>query len=77
MDANNKDKINSDFRKFYASNNLVEVFGHLHPGVIPPNTCQGSENCIDYIFITPALIPAVKSKGFLPFIVPFVSDHSA
>eukprot|EP00957_Ditylum_brightwellii_P120291 9178722-Ditylum_brightwellii.AAC.2 len=77
MDANNKDKINSDFRKFYTSNNLVEVFGHLHPGVNPPNKYQCGGNYIDYIFIRPALIPALKSTGFLPFNVPFVSDHSA
>eukprot|EP00957_Ditylum_brightwellii_P015020 1133237-Ditylum_brightwellii.AAC.1 len=58
MDANKKDKINSDFRKLYTSNNLIEVFGHLHPRVIPPIKYQRGENCIDYIFITPALIPA-------------------
>eukprot|EP00957_Ditylum_brightwellii_P135312 10318090-Ditylum_brightwellii.AAC.1 len=61
MDANNKDKISSDFRKFYTSNNLVEC----------------SESCIDYIFTTPALIPAVKYMDFMPFNVPFVSNHSA
>eukprot|EP00957_Ditylum_brightwellii_P169735 12919743-Ditylum_brightwellii.AAC.1 len=77
MDANDKDKINSDFRKFYTSNDLVEIFGHLHPGVIPPNTYQHGGNCIDYIFITPSLIPALASTGFLLFNVPFVSDHSA
>eukprot|EP00957_Ditylum_brightwellii_P026297 1988943-Ditylum_brightwellii.AAC.1 len=77
MNVNDEDKINSDFRKFYTSNNLIEEFRHLHPVVTPPNTYQCSENCIDYIFITLTLIPAVIPMGFLPFNVPFVSDHSA
>eukprot|EP00957_Ditylum_brightwellii_P006571 497852-Ditylum_brightwellii.AAC.1 len=77
MDANDKDKINSDLRKLYTSNDLVEEFGHLHPGVTLPNTYQRSKNHTDYIFVTPALIPALKSMGFLPFNVLFVSNHSA
>eukprot|EP00957_Ditylum_brightwellii_P034958 2649446-Ditylum_brightwellii.AAC.1 len=30
---------------------------------------------LDYISITPALIPALKAVGFLPFNVPFLTDH--
>eukprot|EP00957_Ditylum_brightwellii_P200368 15275771-Ditylum_brightwellii.AAC.1 len=44
---------------------------------MPPNTYQHGDKHIDYIFITPALIPALWSTGFLPFNIPFISDHGA
>eukprot|EP00957_Ditylum_brightwellii_P101954 7770727-Ditylum_brightwellii.AAC.1 len=75
MDANNNDQVQSDFRRFYRQNDLVDVFAHLHPGTTPPNTYQRGERHIDYIFITLALIPALCATGFLPFNIPFTSDH--
>eukprot|EP00957_Ditylum_brightwellii_P072581 5515762-Ditylum_brightwellii.AAC.1 len=77
MDANNDDQVQSDFRRLYCQNDLVDVFAHLHPGITQPNTYQRGDNRIDYIFITPALKPALRSTGFLPFNVPFTSDHGA
>eukprot|EP00957_Ditylum_brightwellii_P123351 9405515-Ditylum_brightwellii.AAC.1 len=65
MDANDTDQANSDFRKFYSKCNLVDVFAHLHPGITPPHTYQRSDNRIDYIFITPALILALRSTEIL------------
>eukprot|EP00957_Ditylum_brightwellii_P177924 13552133-Ditylum_brightwellii.AAC.1 len=57
MDANDNDQVQSDIRRFYCQNDLVDVFAHLHPGATPPNTYQCGDKCIAYIFITPALIP--------------------
>eukprot|EP00957_Ditylum_brightwellii_P148238 11287184-Ditylum_brightwellii.AAC.1 len=50
MDANNDDQVQSDFRRLYCQNDLVDVFAHLHPGVPPPNTYQRGDNCIDYLY---------------------------
>jgi hypothetical protein len=72
MDANNDNQDQSDLRRFLRQNDLVDVFG-----VTPPNTYQRGDKCIDYIFITPALIPALQSTGFLTFNLPFTSDHGA
>jgi hypothetical protein len=58
-------------------NNLVDAFRHLHPDVTPPTTYQRSNNRLDYIFITSALTPALKATGFLPFNIPFLTDHGA
>eukprot|EP00957_Ditylum_brightwellii_P109952 8387011-Ditylum_brightwellii.AAC.1 len=77
MDANNTDQANSDFNKFHNKCNLVEVFAHLHPGTTPPHTYQCGDSRIDYIFITPALIPAPQSTGYLPFNNLFMSDHGS
>eukprot|EP00957_Ditylum_brightwellii_P117345 8949704-Ditylum_brightwellii.AAC.1 len=77
MDANNDDQVQSDFRRFYHQNDLVHVFAHLHPGTTPPNTYQRGGKRIKYIFIMPALIPALRATEFLPFNIPFASDHGA
>eukprot|EP00957_Ditylum_brightwellii_P193212 14711746-Ditylum_brightwellii.AAC.1 len=58
-------------------NNLVDAFRHLHPDVTPPHTYQQSNNRLDYIFIMPALTPALKAIGFLLFNVPFLTNHGA
>eukprot|EP00957_Ditylum_brightwellii_P198845 15156457-Ditylum_brightwellii.AAC.1 len=67
----------TDLCTFLIENELVDAFHHLHPDAIPPNTYQCIENRIDYIFITPALTPVLKAVGFLPFNVPFLTDHGS
>eukprot|EP00957_Ditylum_brightwellii_P041969 3178419-Ditylum_brightwellii.AAC.1 len=61
MDANDDNQDKSDLRRFHRQNNLVNVFEHLHSGITPPNTYQRGDKRIDYILITPALIPAFRS----------------
>eukprot|EP00957_Ditylum_brightwellii_P074829 5686940-Ditylum_brightwellii.AAC.1 len=77
MDINDDDQASSDFQKFYCQNNLVNVLTHLHQRATPPHTYQRGYSQIDYIFITPALIPALYSTGYLPFNILFISNHSA
>jgi hypothetical protein len=77
MDANDDNQDQSDLRRLLRQNDLVDVFEHLHAGVTPPHTYQRGDKRIDYVFITPALIPALRSTGFLPFNLPFTSDHGA
>eukprot|EP00957_Ditylum_brightwellii_P205435 15343879-Ditylum_brightwellii.AAC.1 len=77
IDANETDAEGTDLHSFLFENELVDAFCHLHLDATPPNTYQCSENCLDYIFITPALTPALKAVGFLPFNVPFLTDHGS
>eukprot|EP00957_Ditylum_brightwellii_P208563 15358050-Ditylum_brightwellii.AAC.1 len=77
MDVNDNDQAQSDFRRFSRQNDLVDVFAHLHPGTTPPNAYQRGGKRIDYVFITPALILALRATGFLLFNIPFTSDHGA
>eukprot|EP00957_Ditylum_brightwellii_P170565 12983569-Ditylum_brightwellii.AAC.1 len=58
-------------------NDLVDAFRHLHPDTTPPHTYQRSSNQLDCIFVTPTLMPALKATGFLPFNIPFLTDHGA
>eukprot|EP00957_Ditylum_brightwellii_P108712 8292384-Ditylum_brightwellii.AAC.1 len=77
IDANDTDRATTDFRRLSKQCDLVDVFTHLHPDETPPHTYQRGGNRIDYILITPALIPALRSTGFLPFNIPFMSDHGS
>eukprot|EP00957_Ditylum_brightwellii_P037689 2850336-Ditylum_brightwellii.AAC.1 len=77
MDANDEGLMQSDFHKFHRENDLVYVFTHIYPTVTPPTTYQRGQNRLDYIFIISALIPALRSTGFLPYNIPFSSDHGA
>eukprot|EP00957_Ditylum_brightwellii_P139009 10595421-Ditylum_brightwellii.AAC.1 len=69
------DAAGTDLYTFLLENDLMDAFCHLHPEVTPPNTYQRSDNCLDYICITPVLTPALKAVGFLPFNVPFLTDN--
>eukprot|EP00957_Ditylum_brightwellii_P021546 1624495-Ditylum_brightwellii.AAC.1 len=77
LDANNVDPGSSDIKAFITSNDLVEVFSHLRQDVTPPNTYKHSNNHLCYILITPALISALKSTGFLLFNIPFLADYGS
>eukprot|EP00957_Ditylum_brightwellii_P131309 10014884-Ditylum_brightwellii.AAC.1 len=77
MDANDEDLLQSGFYKFHWKNNLVDVFTHIHLTVTPPAIYQRGQHRLDHIFIAPALIPVLKSTGFLPYNIPFSSDHSS
>eukprot|EP00957_Ditylum_brightwellii_P078894 5998509-Ditylum_brightwellii.AAC.1 len=60
MGSNDEDLMQSDFHKFHRENDLVDVFAHIHLTVTPPATYQRGQHRLDYIFITPALISALK-----------------
>eukprot|EP00957_Ditylum_brightwellii_P167407 12744444-Ditylum_brightwellii.AAC.1 len=77
MDANGVDCANPKFEKFHTNNDLVDVFLHLHLNIITPPTYQCGDNRLDYTFITPYLVPALRSTGFLPYNIPFTPDHRA
>eukprot|EP00957_Ditylum_brightwellii_P149546 11388126-Ditylum_brightwellii.AAC.2 len=77
INANETDNIGTGLQTFLLGNELIDAFSHLHPDIAPPHTYQHSDNRLDYIFITPALIPALKGVGFLPFNLPFLTDHGA
>jgi hypothetical protein len=56
---------------------LVDAHSLMHPTLTPPAThCNGSQQ-IDYIFISPELIPSVRSSCILKFHSGYTSDHRA
>eukprot|EP00957_Ditylum_brightwellii_P057421 4353936-Ditylum_brightwellii.AAC.1 len=75
--ANEVDIANSDIRTFHNRHEPTKVFAHKHPYVTPPHTYQCSNNKIDYLCVTLALIPTINAVGFLPFNVPFLIDHGS
>eukprot|EP00957_Ditylum_brightwellii_P016456 1237179-Ditylum_brightwellii.AAC.3 len=77
MDANEVDTPGSALLKFLSKHDLVDTFANKHPNATPPHTYQRSDNRLDCIFVTPALLPCITAVGFLPFNVPFLTDHGA
>ena len=75
MDANDKKGGDTNLQKFLNKHDLMDAHEQLHHHCTPPNTHQQGQEQIDYVFITPALAPALLSAGFLQFNVPFISDH--
>eukprot|EP00957_Ditylum_brightwellii_P026663 2016785-Ditylum_brightwellii.AAC.1 len=61
MDANDEDLMQPNFHKYYQENDLIDVFTHIHPTAKLSATYQRGQHRFDYIFITPALVPALKS----------------
>eukprot|EP00957_Ditylum_brightwellii_P003232 246246-Ditylum_brightwellii.AAC.1 len=46
------------FQQFIEEGDLIDVYKHLHPNSHPATYIQG-QNRLDYVFITPGLIPAL------------------
>eukprot|EP00957_Ditylum_brightwellii_P016020 1207259-Ditylum_brightwellii.AAC.1 len=57
-------------------NDLVDVYKHLHPDSHLVTYLRGNKR-LDYVCITPGLIPALRAAGCLPFHTGIFSDHSA
>eukprot|EP00957_Ditylum_brightwellii_P000692 54421-Ditylum_brightwellii.AAC.1 len=77
IDVNETDAETTDLHKFSHNNDLVDAFKHAHPDITPPSIYQQSNNRLNYIFLTPALLPALLPVGVLPFNVPFLTDHGS
>eukprot|EP00957_Ditylum_brightwellii_P140010 10668818-Ditylum_brightwellii.AAC.1 len=59
LDANENLKVGSPLLSMLSDLNLLNVHAHLHPALSPPATYQRGSDCIDYMFISPGLIPAL------------------
>eukprot|EP00957_Ditylum_brightwellii_P005405 412221-Ditylum_brightwellii.AAC.1 len=77
MDANEVDTPGSALQKFINKNDMVDAFANKHPNVTSPHTYQRRGNMLDYISVTPALLPCITAVSFLPFNIPFLTDHGA
>eukprot|EP00957_Ditylum_brightwellii_P045312 3434896-Ditylum_brightwellii.AAC.1 len=61
MDANDKKGNNTNLQNFLDKHDLLDAHKQLHHHCTPPNTHQRGQEQIDYVFITPALAPALLS----------------
>eukprot|EP00957_Ditylum_brightwellii_P098210 7483154-Ditylum_brightwellii.AAC.1 len=69
-------KENGPFIKFMTDNDLVDAYKHMHPESHPATYLQGQKR-LDYVLITPGLLPALWAIGYLPFHTGHFSDHCA
>eukprot|EP00957_Ditylum_brightwellii_P074709 5678700-Ditylum_brightwellii.AAC.1 len=61
MDANDKKGGDTNLQKFLNNHDLLDAHEQLHHHCTPLNTQQRKQEQIDYVFITPALAPALLS----------------
>eukprot|EP00957_Ditylum_brightwellii_P059824 4541628-Ditylum_brightwellii.AAC.1 len=61
MNANDKKGNDTNFQKFLDKHDLLDAQEQLHHHCTPLNTHQRGQGQIDYVFITPALAPALLS----------------
>eukprot|EP00957_Ditylum_brightwellii_P066452 5044764-Ditylum_brightwellii.AAC.1 len=67
MDTNDIKGGDTNLQKFLIKHDRIDAHEQLHHHCTPPNTHQCRQEQIDYIFITPALAPALPSARFLQF----------
>eukprot|EP00957_Ditylum_brightwellii_P076727 5831878-Ditylum_brightwellii.AAC.1 len=71
----NEDTIEaSSFKQFIEEEDLINMYKHLHSNLHPATYIQG-QKMLDYVFITPGLIPALVAAGYLPFHMGIFLDH--
>eukprot|EP00957_Ditylum_brightwellii_P186580 14205700-Ditylum_brightwellii.AAC.1 len=61
IDRNEEDRMGNNLHRFVQDQNLVNMHRYLHPDAEPPHTYMRGQTCIDFIFITPGLLPALKN----------------
>ena len=62
--------------KVISACNLVDVMSARHPETLPVTYSRG-RRCLDYIFVSPRIVPAVTRCGYEAFGNRFASDHRA
>ena len=74
MDANESLRpCKGRLRSFLTDTGIVDVVGHRHAEL--PHTCIRSSARIDFIFVSPTLLPAVKKTGHIGIHDAIPSDH--
>eukprot|EP00957_Ditylum_brightwellii_P191749 14597753-Ditylum_brightwellii.AAC.1 len=76
LDANEDISKRGPFDKFVFENDLVDAYKHVHPSSHPAIYLQGNKQ-LDYLLVTPGLLPAIRAIGYLLFHTRIFSDHSA
>eukprot|EP00957_Ditylum_brightwellii_P150385 11451698-Ditylum_brightwellii.AAC.1 len=66
LDSNEDLRENGAFKKFIDYLDLMDAYAHMHPTSNPPTYLRGQKR-LDYMFITPGLLPALRPIGYLPF----------
>eukprot|EP00957_Ditylum_brightwellii_P144812 11029962-Ditylum_brightwellii.AAC.1 len=54
---------------------LIDVHHHMHGATPAPPTYKRGKHQLDFTFIMPGILPVLLTAGFLPFNIPFISDH--
>ena len=76
MEANDPiDGRSNELTRLLAKTGLVDVIAHRHEG-LPRTYLRGTQR-IDFIFLSPALLPIVRKCGHLGIQDGIPSDHSA
>jgi len=74
MDANDTmDAEKSQLKRFITSTGLIDSMSHRHRH--PPRTCIKGARRINYIFLSPTLVPAMRRVGQLGIQDAILSDH--
>eukprot|EP00957_Ditylum_brightwellii_P081263 6181570-Ditylum_brightwellii.AAC.1 len=76
LDSNEDLNENGAFKKFTEDLALIDAYSHIHPTSNPPTYLRGQTQ-LDYMLITPGLLPALQSIVYLPFHTGIFSDHCA
>eukprot|EP00957_Ditylum_brightwellii_P045000 3413993-Ditylum_brightwellii.AAC.1 len=74
LDANDDILEDGAFNRFIVKINLTDAYNHVHPKSHPAIYLRGSKK-LDYMLLTPGLLPAIIAIGYLPFHTGILSDH--
>eukprot|EP00957_Ditylum_brightwellii_P019567 1475750-Ditylum_brightwellii.AAC.1 len=66
LDANKGILQDGAFDRFIVNNNLADAYNCVHPKSHPATYLRGSKG-LDYMLVTPGLLPAITAIGYLPF----------
>eukprot|EP00957_Ditylum_brightwellii_P148183 11282846-Ditylum_brightwellii.AAC.3 len=75
MDVNEEDSPAAEIQQLACQLDLINAHHHLHGNERAPTTYKWGHHQLDFLFITPGILPSLMAAGFLPFNISFISDH--
>eukprot|EP00957_Ditylum_brightwellii_P119163 9089580-Ditylum_brightwellii.AAC.3 len=75
MNVNEEDFPAAEIQQLACQLDLIDAHPQLHGNKRAPTTYKRGRHQLDFLFITPGILPLLISAGFLPFNIPFISDH--
>eukprot|EP00957_Ditylum_brightwellii_P051301 3889433-Ditylum_brightwellii.AAC.1 len=75
IDINEATLLAAEIHQLASQLDLIDVHHHMHGATPAPPTYKQGKQQLDFTFITPGILAALLTAGFLPSNIQFILDH--
>eukprot|EP00957_Ditylum_brightwellii_P135276 10314866-Ditylum_brightwellii.AAC.1 len=75
IDVNEEDSPDVEIQQLACQLDLIDAHQHLRGTERAPATYKRGHHQLDFLFITPGILPSLMAARFLPYNILFISNH--